>query len=67
MSAIAELEEHDLQLNNLFQLRDGRWQANVRRGDNCFEFGHGSNAETALRNAISAANKAPKETPSVFD
>lgn len=64
MSVDALLEvvrQRGLRLNNLFQLEDGRWQANVTDGLKYWEFGRGDSAEEALRAALlSAATTEPQ-------
>lgn len=49
---IAEVSRRKLRLNNLFQLDDGRWQANITDGQRFWEFGRGDNAMEALIRAI---------------
>lgn len=51
-------------LANLFQLPDGRWQANVSNGFNYWEFGRGDTADKALMAALHiAAVSAPEYSP----
>lgn len=51
------LDENNLRLNNLFQLKDGSWRANVRdkTEEKFYEFGHGSCPKSALKNCIDRA------------
>lgn len=49
---IDALPDVGLRLNNLFQLDDGRWQANVRESDTCAPFGRGATPVEALTAAI---------------
>lgn len=59
--AIDYVNSAGLVVNNLFQLRDGTWQANLRgfvensKGEYFFEFGKGSNPVRALTNALDKA------------
>lgn len=48
----AEVKSLGLYVNNLFQLHDGTWQANLRNSNNGFEFGHGFTPQIAMRNCI---------------
>lgn len=50
---IREAHKRGLKVSNLFELTDGGWRANVRRGYECQEFGNGDTAEAALENALS--------------
>lgn len=51
-------------LANLFQLTDGRWQANVSNGSNYWEFGRGDDASAALMAALHmAATTEPEYSP----
>lgn len=53
-----------LRLNNLFQLFDGRWQANVTDGEKYWEFGRGDTADAALQAALHiAATTEPEYSP----
>lgn len=49
---IAEINNRGLRINNLAQLEDGRWQANITDGERFWEFGRGDTAEKALIAAI---------------
>jgi hypothetical protein len=49
---LAIVANDGLQVNNLFQIEDGSWQANVRRSLVFHEFGRGATACDALSNAI---------------
>lgn len=49
---IQEVAERHLRLNNLFQLMDGRWQANITDGEKFWEFGRGDSAVEALQAAL---------------
>lgn len=49
---IAEVARRKLMLNNLFQLHDGRWQANITDGERFWEFGRGDTAIEALLKAL---------------
>lgn len=40
------------QVNNLFQLSNGKWQANLRKDEQCYDFGEGETPELALRNCL---------------
>lgn len=53
-SVIAEVHEHGLLVNNLFELSPGKWQANVRSDSELagWEFGHGATASEALSAAL---------------
>lgn len=44
----AEIRDRGLLVNNLFQLDDGTWQANLRTLDDCTEFGLGATPDEAL-------------------
>lgn len=59
---IVEVANRHLRLNNLFQLEDGRWQANITDGERFWEFGRGDTAVEALRAAL---YKADTETPTM--
>lgn len=56
-----ELAREGLLLNNLFQLNDGTWRANVRSKENSlvFEFGNGPTPAAAFANAISRFRGGP--------
>ena len=62
---LLDIANAGLQLNNLFQLQSGEWQANLRSGETCFAFGRGKSAVQALRAAMVNAPKPPK-TGDVF-
>lgn len=49
---IAEVARRKLRLNNLFQLDNGRWQANITDGSRFWEFGRGDNPVEALLRAL---------------
>jgi hypothetical protein len=49
---IVEVAKRGLRLNNLFQLHDGRWQANITDGERFWEFGRGDTAIEALQAAL---------------
>lgn len=52
----ALLRKRGLRLTNLFQRKDGMWQANVRSlGGTHFMFGYGVGAEIALQRALDHA------------
>jgi hypothetical protein len=70
---ILEITRRGLRLNNLFQLHDGRWQANLTDGVQFWQFGRGSTAVEALQAAlkISATTKPelgvrPKAEPALL-
>lgn len=52
---IAEVNNRHLRLNNLFQLENGRWQANITDGARFWEFGRGDTAVEALLAALHVA------------
>lgn len=55
-SLIAEARARGLRVNNLFQLDDGMWQANLRDVKGTyFNFGEGPTPEIALNNALAKA------------
>ncbi len=60
----AEAKTKGWLINNLFQLDEYTWQANVRNADLCFEFGHGSTPQEALRNCLRKAEPATAGKPS---
>lgn len=49
---IQEVNNQGLRLNNLFQLDNGRWQANVTDGKRYWEFGRADTAAKALEIAL---------------
>lgn len=49
---IQEVTRQGLRINNLFQLDNGRWQANVTDGTKYWEFGRGDTAIAALEAAL---------------
>lgn len=49
---IVEVNSKSLRINNLFQLHDGRWQANITDGERFWEFGRGDTAVEALVRAL---------------
>jgi hypothetical protein len=49
---LLEISRRGLRLNNLFQLADGRWQANVTDGEKYWEFGRANTAIMALQAAL---------------
>lgn len=49
---ISEVNGRGLRLNNLYQLSDGRWQANVTDGEKFWDFGRGDTAVQALQAAL---------------
>jgi hypothetical protein len=49
---LLEVTRRGLRLNNLFQLPDGRWQANVTDGEKYWEFGRAATAIMALQAAL---------------
>jgi hypothetical protein len=49
---IAEVNKRGLRLNNLFQLHDQRWQANITDGEMFWKFGRGDTAIEALQAAL---------------
>jgi hypothetical protein len=59
MTPIMELVDYanlmGLRVNNLFQVNDTVWQANVTNDENEYEFGTGSSMEEALQNALTKA------------
>lgn len=57
---IAEINGRGLRINNLAQLEDGRWQANITDGERFWEFGRGNTAAAAL---IAAVQKHATTTP----
>lgn len=57
---IAEVARRQLRLNNLFQLDNGRWQANITDGQRFWEFGRG---DTAMEALIAALNLSATTTP----
>jgi hypothetical protein len=57
---IQEVANRNLRLNNLFQLDNGRWQANITDGSRFWEFGKGATAGEAL---IAALQKTLTTTP----
>ena len=59
---IVEVSRRGLRINNLFQLDDGRWQANITDGVRYWEFGKGETPTAAL---ITALNKSVTETPEI--
>lgn len=52
---LIEVSRRGLRLNNLFQLHDGRWQANVTDGEKYWEFGRANTAIMALQAALHIA------------
>jgi hypothetical protein len=54
---IAAIAAAGLRLNNLFELRDRTWQANVCRGTECFEYGVGATPSEALADALSKVSE----------
>jgi hypothetical protein len=60
-SLLESLVARDLRLANLFELGDGRWQANVTDGDKVWEFSRGGSAAIALRGAMFIAANEPGE------
>lgn len=58
---IAEVNRMSLRLNNLFQLHDGRWQANITDGVKFWEFGRGDTAVAALYAALHIARTTTPE------
>lgn len=51
-SAISSIHEAGFRVFNLFELRNGLWQANVCDDEKAWEFGVGGNPEGALRVAL---------------
>lgn len=49
---ILEVNNQGLRINNLFQLHDLRWQANLTDGERFWEFGRGESALQALQAAL---------------
>lgn len=49
---LAEIAERNWLLNNLFQLSDGSWQANLRSDTHYTDWGRGSTPQEALSRAI---------------
>jgi len=55
------VRDKGFQINNLFELDDGRWQANLRcterdtGKEKFYEFGHGATHKEALMNALEKA------------
>ena len=52
---IAEINKKGYRINNLFELTHsstGKWQANLNRGDEVWEFGHGDTPYDALSAAL---------------
>lgn len=48
-----------LRVNNLFQLQDGTWQANLTDGEQFWDFGRGAVPGEALANALVKAAEGP--------
>ena len=58
---IEVVRQRGLRLANLFQLGDGRWQANVSNDTSHWDFGRGDTAEEALMAALHlAATSSPE-------
>jgi hypothetical protein len=51
----SEVEVLGLYVNNLFQRHDGKWQANLRDGQQGYEFGRGDTPVAAMRECIDKA------------
>ena len=51
LALICVINAEGYRVNNLFQLAEEVWQANLTDGRKFWEFGRGSSAEEALRNA----------------
>lgn len=51
---IREAHRRGLKVNNLFELQEGGWRANVRNGA-CYDFCDAETPELALRGAIDKA------------
>ena len=62
--ALDEIAANGWLVNNLFQLNDGLWQANLRRERFFTEFGRGPAPEAALEAAMAKMEEAE---PSEFD
>lgn len=52
---LSAISDSSVRVNNLFQRDDGTWQANVREGEECFEFGVGATPYEAMSKALAAA------------
>ncbi len=62
------LKPYGLRINNLFQLRDGRWQANlIGIDDTGHEFGIAADPHTALREAFDRAKLKMGKLPDGHD
>lgn len=61
-SAILSIHEAGFRVLNLFELRNGNWQANVCDGEKAWEFGVSENPEAALIYALREA-KTKKGSP----
>ena len=53
---ISQIADAGLRVNNLFQLQNGQWQANVMRPPEFYEYGTGSTPEDAIETAIHNAH-----------
>lgn len=63
MSVDALLEvihQRGMKLANLFELDNGRWQANVSNGIDYWEFGRGGSPDEAILAALGVAARTPK-------
>lgn len=63
---LAEISESGWMVNNLFQLDNGRWQANLRKGQWFTDYGKGDTPHKALNMAmdkLGSAEEAPPERP----
>jgi len=49
---ISQVHSRQLRLNNLFQLDERRWRANVTDGQRFWEFGEGDGPKAALQAAL---------------
>jgi len=54
---LAETRSRGLRVINLFELEDGRWQANLTRESKAFNFGRGASAGEAMAAAIAEYDK----------
>jgi predicted RNase H-like HicB family nuclease len=57
---IKEVHAQQLRVNNIFELDNGRWRANLRRERDCFSFGDGDTPAEALRAALADAEQFTK-------
>jgi len=58
--ALSHITEANLRLNNLFQIQDGTWQANIRdEGKTTWEYGRGKTPLAALNSAMEKVKTTP--------